>query len=492
MSKMPPVIINNNVLRDGHQSLAATRMSTAQMLPACADLDNWGFGALETWGGATIDAGLRFLKEFPFERLRKLKAACPKTPHMMLLRGQNIVAYAHQPDDVVEAFIQCSAKAGMDIFRIFDALNDARNMKCAIEATKKAGKQAHGTICYTTSPVHTIEGFVQLGCELEEMGCDAIVIKDMAGLIPPYIAYKTVKGLKSKVKIPVWIHTHDTAGLGTPTYYAAIEAGVDAIDLSIVPFANGTGQPDTWRMLAMLEDHPRCPKVSKEQEEALKRLREHFTKIYGELSDFTSHQNEVVDSDALRYQVPGGMLSNFRNQLKEQKMEDKFEEVFAEVPVVREALGWMPLVTPTSQIAGTQAMFNVKFGRWKTIAPQAQDIALGYYGRTPAPIDPEVQKIAAEQAGREPITCRPVESDAVKRKGMADLRKELEAKKLPSDDEHCVLYAMFPQQLEIYYKTKDQSAPSAKKAPAKKSDKPSSHLHLEIQGKVREISVEEL
>lgn len=466
MSKPKPVIFNNNVLRDGHQSLAATRMRTEQMLPVCEDLDNCGFGALETWGGATIDAGLRFLNEFPFDRLDALKKACPKTPHMMLLRGQNIVQYSHFADDVVGAFIASSARHGMNIFRIFDALNDPRNMACAIESAKKHGAQAHGTICYTTSPVHTVETFIRLGAQLAEMGADAIVVKDMAGLIPPCRAHAIVSGIKKQVKVPVWIHSHETSGLGAPTYLAAIDAGVDAIDLGVVPFANGTGQPDTMRMLAMLQDHPRCPEWPEENTQRLMRVREHLETVYAELSAFTSHQNEVVDSDALVYQVPGGMLSNFRNQLKEQKMEDKFEEVFREIPVVREALGWIPLVTPTSQIVGMQAFLNVKFGRWKQISPQAADIALGYYGVTPAPVNREVQALAAKQAGKDPITCRPVEAPGVVSKHMGDLKKELEAKGLPSDDEHCVIYAMFAPQLEKYYAGKKAPAPEAAAAPA--------------------------
>jgi oxaloacetate decarboxylase alpha subunit/pyruvate carboxylase subunit B len=462
MSAPVPVIFNNNVLRDGHQSLAATRMSTAQMLPVCELLDNWGFGSLETWGGATIDAGLRFLKEWPFDRLDALKKACPKTKHMMLLRGQNIVAYAHQPDDVVEAFIKMSVKHGMDIFRIFDALNDPRNMRCAIEAAKKAGAEAHGVICYTTSPVHSIKGFIKMGCELEEIGASTIVIKDMAGLIPPQETYELVKGLKANLKkAPVWIHTHETAGMGVTTYYAAIEAGVDAIDTSVVPFANGTGQPDAMRMYSVLKGHPRCPKFSDSQIDALSKVRVHMEKVYEELSAFTSHTNEIVDNDALIYQVPGGMLSNFRNQLKEFKMEDKFAEVFAEVPVVREALGWIPLVTPTSQIVGNQAFFNVKMGRWKQLSKETIDVALGYYGTTPAPVNPEVQAMASKQAGLSPITCRPVDSTAVKRKGMEDLRKELASKGYPTDDEHCVIWAMFPQQVEGYYKAKSEPAPAA-------------------------------
>ena len=502
---MKSVQLNNNVLRDGHQSLAATRMKTEQMLPVCEQLDNWGFGSLETWGGATIDSGLRFLDEFPFDRLDALKKACPKTPHMMLLRGQNIVQYAHFPDDVVEAFIQTSADHGMNIFRIFDALNDTRNMKCAIDAAKAAGQQAHGTICYTSSPVHTVKKFIEMGVELETMGADAIVLKDMAGLIPPMEAFAIVSGLKSKIKIPVWIHTHDTAGLGATTYMSAIDAGVDAIDLSVSPFANGTGQPDTTRMLAMLQGHERGPKVSDAQRASLREVRTHLEKVYAELSDFTSHKNEVIDVDTLEYQVPGGMLSNFRTQLKEQKMEDKFDEVFREIPVVREALGWIPLVTPTSQIVGMQAFLNVKFGRWKQISPQAADIALGYYGRCPAPVDPEVQQLASKQSGKEPITCRPVESPTAEHKHMDDLKKELEAKNFPSDPEHCVIHAMFPPQLEAHLKGSNKPKPVAMPAETPKaaaepgataaavsSSGPQKKYGLTINGKRIEVGVEEV
>lgn len=502
---MESVKLNNTVLRDGHQSLASTRMRTEQMLPACSLLDDWGFGALETWGGATIDSGLRFLDEFPFDRLDALKKACPKTPHMMLLRGQNIVQYAHFPDDVVSSFIKTSVDHGMNIFRIFDALNDPRNMKCAIQAAKKAGGQAHGTICYTTSPVHTTRMFIDLGVELEKMGCDAIVVKDMAGLIPPVDAYNIVKGLKEQIKIPVWIHTHDTAGLGASTYLYAIDAGVDAVDVAVAPFANGTGQPDATRMIALLKDHSRCPEVSPEQLKALKDIRTHFEGVYQEMSEFTSRDNEIIDNDALEYQVPGGMLSNFRTQLKEQKMEDKFADVFREIPVVREALGWIPLVTPTSQIVGMQAFLNVKFGRWKQIAPQAADIALGYYGQTPAPVDPELQGIAAKQMEKEPITCRPVEAPNAKHKHMDDLRKELKDKGLPHDDEHCVIYAMFPPQLEKHLKNKASGKPSpapAPKAPAPTAgeaaapaSKPTGsgkRYHLVIDGKSTQVEVEEV
>ncbi len=459
------VIFNNMVLRDGHQSLAATRMRTEQMLPALEDLDTLGFGALETWGGATIDSGLRFLGEFPFDRLDALKKGAFRTPHMMLLRGQNIVQYANFPDDVVEAFVRTAADHGMDMFRIFDALNDMRNIATAVRAVKAAGKHAQGTICYTSSPVHTNETFTDLARELVELECDSICIKDMAGLIPPRRAYEIIRRIHRSFDIPVNIHTHETAGLGASTYYAAIEAGVDWVDTSIVPFANGTGQPDTLRMLSLLEDHPRAPRYDLKK---IQRLREHFTKVYAELSEFTSLKNEVVDTEALRYQVPGGMLSNFRTQLKEQRMEDRFEEVFSEIPVVREALGWIPLVTPTSQIVGVQAMLNVKFGRWKNFTPPAIDIALGYYGRTPAPVDPKVRELASKQGKKDPIECRPADLLSPR---MEELRAALKSKELPHDDEHCVIYAMYPQEVEKHYTQRDPNGENDRGNPGRPADR---------------------
>lgn len=462
-----PVKFNNNVLRDGHQSLAATRMSTEQIVPIAKKLDLCGFHTLETWGGATIDAGLRFLGEFPFDRLDAVKKAAPKTPHMMLFRAQNIVGYTHYADDVVEAFVKCSAEHGMDIFRIFDALNDPRNMETAIRAAKKYGKIAHGTICYTTSPVHNEEKFIAMAKELMDMGADGIVLKDMAGLVPPQAAYSIISGIKKALGCEVWMHTHETAGLGAASYLAAIEAGVDAIDCSSVPFANGTGQPDCVRMLALLQGNPRCPAHFKDEQ--LQEISQMCVPVYEALSKFTSHSNEVIDNEALRYQVPGGMLSNFRSQLKDQGMADRFQDVLEEIPRVREALGWIPLVTPTSQIVGVQAMLNVKFGQWKNFSPQAMDIALGYYGRTPAPVNPEIQALAAKLSGKQPITCRP--ADLIK-PGMDDLRKKLAEKGLPTDDEHCVIYAMFPAELEkLYIKPapaaeKPAPAPAAAPAPA--------------------------
>ena len=475
-------------------------MTTPQMLPAAPILDGMGFHGLETWGGATIDACLRYLNENPFDRLRALKKAAPQTPQLMLLRGQNIVQYASFPDDVVEAFVRCMCENGMDIIRIFDALNDVRNLRTAIKAVKHHGKHARGELCYTTSPVHTVENFVKMGVELEAMGCDSLGIKDMSGILQPQTAYRMVRELKSRIGIPITLHTHDTAGLGAASYLAAVEAGVDCIEVSIVPFANGTSQPDTVRMLALLEGHPRCPKFDTGK---LAGLRDYFEGVYRELAAFTNPANERVDSDILIYQVPGGMLSNFRNQLKEQGMTDKFDLVLKEIPIVREALGWIPLVTPTSQIVGTQAMMNVKFGRWKMICQPAQDIALGKYGRTPAPIDATVLAQVEKQTGKKPVTDRPAD---LLPPGMEGYRAQCRAKGLPDNDEIAVLFAMFPQQVEALLKPKPSaptpppaSTAAAAVTPAAPSASPAAplagtgrRLFVTVNGKRHEVTVETL
>lgn len=497
---MKPVTFNNTVLRDGHQSLAATRMTTAQMLPAAPILDSMGFSGLETWGGATIDSCLRFLNENPFDRLRTLKKAAPNTPQLMLLRGQNIVQYTSFPDDVVTAFVRANAAAGQDVFRIFDALNDTRNLATAIQTVIDCGKHARGEICYTISPVHTIDAFVHMGVELEKMGCHSIGIKDMSGIISPRTAYNLVKELKQRVGIPITLHTHDTAGLGASSYLAAIDAGVDTIETSIVPFANGTSQPDTARMLALLDGHPRRPDFDPAK---LQELRTYFEDVYKQLAKFTNPANERVDSDILVFQVPGGMLSNFRNQLAEQGMSDKFDEVVREIPVVREALGWIPLVTPTSQIVGTQAMMNIKFGRWKMICQPAQDIALGKYGKPPGPINPEVLAKVVNQTGQKVITERPAD---LLSPGMDGYRKQCADKGLPTDDETVVLFAMFPQQVEALIKGTPTPAPAAPApakptpapapAPAARPAAPSPHdgkrMVLTINGTRHEVLVEKL
>lgn len=493
-----PVLFNNTVLRDGHQSMAATRMTTKQMLPAAPVLDEMAFHGLETWGGATIDSCLRYLGENPFDRLRALKNAAPRTPQIMLLRGQNIVQYTSFPDDIVEAFVRCMCRNGMDIIRIFDALNDVRNLQTAIRAVKQHGKHARGELCYTISPVHTVDNFVKLGVELENLGCDSLGIKDMSGIIQPQVAFHLVKELKSRIGIPITLHTHDTAGLGAASYLAAIEAGVDCVEVAIVPFANGTSQPDTQRMLALLEGHPRCPKFDTQK---LAGLRDYFEGVYKELASFTSPANERVDSDILIYQVPGGMLSNFRTQLKEQGMSDKFDAVLKEIPVVREALGWIPLVTPTSQIVGTQAMMNIKFGRWKMICQPAQDIALGKYGRTPGPIAPNVLAQVEKLTGHKPVTERP--ADLLK-PGLENCLAQCRDKGLPDNEETAVLFAMFPQQVEALFKPKTGTATSTA-APSRSAAPPSApavsarppgpngrRLFVTVNGKRHDVTVESL
>jgi oxaloacetate decarboxylase alpha subunit/pyruvate carboxylase subunit B len=489
---MKTVAFNNTVLRDGHQSMAATRMATSQMLPVAPILDEMGFSGLETWGGAIIDSCLRFLNENPFDRLRTLKKAAPKTPQLMLLRGQNIVQYTSFPDDVVEAFVRCMCKDGMDIIRIFDALNDVRNLKTAIDSVKKYKKHARGELCYTISPVHTVDNFVKMGIELEAMGCDSLGIKDMSGILQPRISYDLVRELKRKVGIPITLHTHDTAGLGAASYLAAIDAGVDCVEVSISPFANGTSQPDTQRMLALLEGHPRCPKFDTEK---LAQLRNYFEGIYKELSKFTSPANERVDSDILIFQVPGGMLSNFRTQLKEQGMSERFNEVVREIPVVREALGWIPLVTPTSQIVGTQAMMNVKFGRWKMICQPAQDIALGKYGKTPGPVNLDVLAQVEKLTGKKTVTVRPAD---LLEPGLEKYRKQCADKGLPTTDEIVVLFAMYPQQVEALYKPKEAApapvaaAVPAAAAPARQTNGNGKHLFVTLNGRRHDVLVETL
>ncbi len=493
MSK--PVAFTNTVLRDGHQSIAATRMKTEQMLPALADLDALGFHQLETWGGATIDSCLRYLGENPFERISALKKGAPNTPHGMLLRGQNIVQYTSFPDDVVEAFVNCTARRGMDVLRIFDALNDPRNLETAVRATLAAGKQARGEICYTISPVHTIDAFVEFGKALVHLGCQSVSIKDMAGLITPKVAYDLVSRLKRKLGVPILLHSHDTAGLAASSYLAAIEAGVDVVETSIVPFANGTSQPDTLRMLALLEGHPRCPSYDRTR---LARLREHFETVYAELKAFTSPANERVDVDILTYQVPGGMLSNFRNQLKDQGMAARYDEVLKEMPVVRAALGYIPLVTPTSQIVGTQAMLNVKFGRWKMISQPAQDVVLGKYGRTPGPVDAELLPLCEKQSGKKAVTVRPAD---LLSPGLPALRDALKEKGFPEDDETAVLYAMFPVETERLLRgEKPVEVKAAASAPAKTSPAappsapsgPGRRYVLHIEGKAHAVQIEEM
>jgi pyruvate carboxylase subunit B len=432
---MQKVHITDVILRDAHQSLIATRLRTEDMLPACAMLDDIGYWSLECWGGATFDACLRFLKEDPWERLHKLKQALPKTPLQMLLRGQNLLGYRHYSDDVVQKFIAKAAENGMDVFRIFDALNDVRNLRTAIEAAKIAGKHAQGTICYTTSPVHDVAGFVALGKELEKLGCDSIAIKDMAGLLTPYAAGELVKALKDAVGLPLHLHCHATSGLAEMCQLKAIEAGCRHIDTALSSWAGGTSHPPTESLVAALRGTPYDTGLDLDKLQAVNSYFAEVRKKYRRYeSEFTG-----IDTQVHVFQVPGGMISNLANQLKERNALDRIGEVYKEIPEVRKDLGYPPLVTPTSQIVGTQAVLNVLTGkRYQTITNEVKRYLQGGYGKAPAPVDRDLQKRAI--GAEEVIDCRP--ADLLKPE-FDNLRQDIG--ELALNDEDVLSYAMFPE-----------------------------------------------
>ena len=432
------ILITDTILRDAHQSQAATRMRIEDMLPACEALDKAGYWSLECWGGATFDSCMRFLNEDPWERLRTLKKAMPNTKLQMLLRGQNLLGYKHYADDVVDAFVKKSIENGIDVIRIFDALNDPRNMEAAIKATKKYGGHVEAAISYTESPVHNKEYFVELSKQLEQMGADTICIKDMANLLLPYDAYDLVKALKAELKVPVHLHTHNTTGTGDMTYLMAIQAGVDIIDTALSPLANGTSQPSTEAIVATLKGTEYDTKIKLED---LSDIATHFRGIAKKLKEQGSLDPKVlnVDPNTLLYQVPGGMLSNLISQLKQANAEDKYYEVLAEIPRVRKDFGYPPLVTPTSQIVGTQAVLNVLSGeRYKMITKESKGLLRGEYGRLPGEVNEEVRRKAIGDS--EVITCRP--ADLLE----PELEKyRLEAGDLAKSDEDVLSLALFPQ-----------------------------------------------
>lgn len=400
-----PVKIVETVLRDGHQSIAATRMRIVDMLPVLEKIDNAGYHAVEAWGGATFDSCLRFLHEDPWQRLRLLKKNLPHTPIQMLLRGQNVLGYTNLADDVVSEFVKRSVDNGVSIIRIFDALNDTRNLETAMRATKEAGGHAQGCIVYTISPYHKDADFVKLGKELVQMGADSICIKDMAGLLRPYEAYNLVKALKAEINLPIDLHTHFTSGMGDMTYLKAIEAGVDIVDTALSPFSCSTSQPCTESLVAALQGSAYDTGINLP---LLHDLADYFKGVKKDLvEDFNLNTNIPIDPKVLTFQIPGGMLSNLLNQMKEMGVADKYPQLLEEMPRVRAELGYPPLVTPTSQIVGTMAVLNVALGRYKMIPREVKDLVLGKYGRTPAPIDPEVKRLAIGNA--EPITCRPAD-----------------------------------------------------------------------------------
>ncbi len=441
---MGKVHITDTILRDAHQSQAATRMKTAEMLPATKMLNEAGYWSLEMWGGATFDSCLRFLNEDPWERLRTLKKAMPDTKMQMLLRGQNILGYRHYSDDVVDMFVQKAIENGIDVIRIFDALNDTRNMKRAMEATKKFGGHCEAAISYTTSPVHTREYFVKLAKELETMGADTICIKDMANLLLPYEAYELVKELKKAVKAPIHVHTHNSTGTGDMVYLKAIEAGADIVDCALSPLANGTAQPCTEALVATLQGTQYDTGIDIK---LLSKIAEHFKGVAARLKADGILKPGVlgVDVNTLLYQVPGGMFSNLLDQLEKAGKLDKLDEVLKEVPRVREEFGYPPLVTPTSQIVGTQAVFNVIAGeRYKMVTKESKALLRGEYGQLPAEVDPDVRKKCI--GDDEVISHRPADDLAPE---LDKLREEV--KPWMEQEEDVLSYALFPQVAQKFF-----------------------------------------
>ena len=439
-----PVGVMDTTLRDGHQCLIATRMRTEDMIPIMERMDNMGFAALEVWGGATFDSMTRFLNEDPWERLAIFKRNCPKTPLQMLLRGQNLVGYRHYADDVVKAFCEKSAETGIDVFRVFDALNDERNMESSFKAIRPTGKHIQGTLCYTIigrrlgGDIYNTKYFVDKAKILEDMGADSLCLKDMAGLLAPLDAFELISALKKAVKLPIQLHTHYTSGFGSMTYLKAVEAGVDIIDCSLAPFALRTCQPAIEPILVSLEGTPRAPKLDLA---ALIECGRHIEKIAPKYRDFLDTTRfAAIDAEVLVHQVPGGMMSNLVNQLREAGAVERLPEGLEEVPRTRADLGYPPLVTPSSQIVGTQAVMNVLFGRYKRVTEPVKDIAAGLYGRTPVAVDPEVRKICLkDHKYKKPITTRP--ADLLE----PELEKAKQAvKDITTDLGDVLTYALYP------------------------------------------------
>jgi methylmalonyl-CoA carboxyltransferase 5S subunit len=474
---MPRLVeVTELALRDAHQSLLATRMTMEDMVPACEDIDRAGYWSVECWGGATYDSCIRFLNEDPWERLRTFRKLMPNSRLQMLLRGQNLLGYRHYEDTVVDRFVDKSAENGMDVFRVFDALNDPRNLKRAMEAVRRTGKWAEGTICYTISPLHTVENFVELAQRLKDMGSASICIKDMAALLRPQPAFDIVRGIKEKCgeDTIVHVHVHSTTGVTLVSLMKAIEAGADIVDAAISSLSLGPGQNPTEALVEMLEGTGYATKLDKDR---LLKIKDHFAKVRPRYADFESRivgvETEIFDS-----QIPGGMISNMESQLRQQGAADRLKEVLAEVPKVRKDAGYPPLVTPSSQIVGTQAVFNVLMGRYKTLTGEFADLMLGYYGETIAGRDPEVIKAAEAHAKKPPITHRP--ADLLKPEWEA---LEKAARALPGDDgtdEDTLTFAMFPNVAPKFFAHRAEgpkdpckgAAPSPAPAPTAQGVKP--------------------
>ncbi len=444
------LFITDTILRDAHQSQAATRMKIEDMIPVLEKLDKIGYWSVECWGGATFDACMRFLNEDPWERLRTIKKHMPNTKLQMLLRGQNLLGYKHYADDVVEAFVAKSIENGIDVIRIFDALNDVRNIEAAIKATKKYGGICEAALSYTESPVHNEDYFVDLAKKLEKMGADVICIKDMANLLLPFDAYSLVKKLKENVSVPIHLHTHNTTGTGDMTYLMAAQAGVDIVDTALSPLANGTAQPSTEALVATLKGTARDTGLDLE---ALSDVAAHFRTVADKMKAQGILDPKVlnVDTKTLLYQVPGGMLSNLLSQLKQANAEDKYYDALAEVPRVRKDFGYPPLVTPTSQIVGTQAVLNVLSGeRYKMVPKESKGLLRGEYGRLPAEVNEEVRKKAI--GDEKVITCRPAD---MLEPELEKYAAEMKEKGIGKSEEDVLSYALFPQVAEKFFKVRD-------------------------------------
>ncbi len=447
------------VLRDGHQSLLATRMALEDMVEACEDIDKAGYWSVECWGGATYDSCIRFLNEDPWVRLRTFRELMPNSRLQMLLRGQNLLGYRHYQDMVVDKFVEKSAENGMDVFRVFDALNDPRNMARAMAAVKKTGKHAQGTICYTISPLHTVEGYIKLAGQLLDMGAESLCLKDMAALLQPQPAYDIIRGIKDTYgDVQINVHCHSTSGVTLVSLMKAIEAGADVVDTSISSLSLGPGHNPTESLVEMLEGTPYKADLDMER---LIRIRDHFAKIRPKYAAFESAT--LVDTDIFLSQIPGGMLSNMESQLKAQGAGDRVKEVMEQVPLVKAAAGHPPLVTPSSQIVGTQAVFNVLMGEYKVLTGEFADLMLGYYGETIGERDPEVIAIAQAQAKKEPITVRPADLLPPEWDNLVSEASKLEG--FDGTDEDVLTYAMFPGVAPGFFAARDEGPKSVAKTP---------------------------
>ncbi len=445
--KKKKIYITDTTLRDAHQSLLATRLKTQDMLPIAQKIDQVGYWSVEMWGGATFDSSMRYLKEDPWERIRLLKEHMPNTPFQMLLRGQNLVGYRHYSDDVVEKFVERAIENGIQIIRVFDALNDYRNIKTAVKATLRSGGKVEGTICYTISPVHNHEIFVDLGKRLEDMGCDTICIKDMAGLLSPYDAFDLISNLKGSVSLPIHLHTHDTSGMSVATYVKAVEAGVDIVDTAISSLASGTSQPPVETFINILNRSSKY--IADLNMELISEVADYFREVRRKYKVFESEYTGV-DPAVVIYQIPGGMISNLAFQLNEQKAFEKMKEVLKEVPRVRKEFGYPPLVTPMSQIVGTQAALNVVTGeRYKVITTETKNYFKGFYGKPPAPIDEEIRKKVI--GDEEFIERRPAD---LLEPEMEKLTSELGDKAKGVDD--VLLYALFPKVALDFFEAREK------------------------------------